>query len=65
MGDIVNLNHYRKRRERQLAKQRKSERSARSSRLKAERDSTRHDAEHARRDLDGKRIESTPGDEPA
>ncbi len=65
MGDVVNLNHYRKRRERQLAKQRKSERSARSSRLKAERDSARHDAEHTRRDLDGKRIERTPGDEPA
>ncbi len=65
MGDIVNLSHYRKRRERQLATQRKSERRARSGRLKAERDSARHDAEHTRRDLDGKRIERTPGDEPA
>ena len=65
MGDIVDFNHYRKRRERQLAKQRKSERSARFGRLEAERDSTRDDAEHSRRDLDGKRIEGTPGDEPA
>ena len=65
MGDIVNLNHYRKRLERQLAKQRTSERSARSGRLKAERDSARHETEHRRRDLDGNRIERTPGDEPA
>ena len=65
MGDIVNLNHYRKRRERQLAEQRKTERRARSSRLKVERDSTRHEAEHQQRDLDGKRIERTPEDEPA
>ncbi len=65
MSDIVNLNHYRKRRERELAEKRKSERRARSSRLKAERDSARHDAKHVRRDLDGKRIERTPGDEPA
>ncbi len=65
MGDIVNLNHYRKRRERELAEKRKSERRARSSRLKAERNDARHEAEHSRRDLDGKRIERTPGDEPA
>ncbi len=65
MGDVVNLNHYRKRRERLRAGKRAAEIRARLGRTKVERDTATTEDERRHRDLDGKRVERTPGDEPA
>ncbi len=65
MGDVVNLNHYRKRRERLRAEGRGAENRARKGRTKLERDTATNEAERRQRKLDGKRIERSPGDEPA
>ena len=63
MGDVVNLNHYRKRRDRQQAERRAAENRAKSGRGKLERESTRRDAEHHRHKLDGKRLDRGPGED--
>ncbi len=65
MGDVVNLNQYRKRRERLRAEGRGAENRARIGRTKLERDTATNEAERRQRKLDGKRIERPPGDEPA
>ncbi len=63
MGDVVNLNHYRKRRKRAHAGKRGAETRARTGRTKDEREVTRNDAERRERELDGKRIERAPGED--
>ena len=65
MGDVVNLNHYRKRRERLRAGRRAAENRERLGRTKLERDTATTEAERRHREHDGKRVERTPGDEPA
>ena len=65
MGDVVNLNHYRKRRERLRAGARGAENRARMGRTKLERDTVANEAKRRQRELDGKHVERTPGDEPA
>ena len=63
MGDIVNLNLFRKRRERELKERRKLGKRVKSGQNKAERDSLRHDIEQRRRELDGKRFDNSPGED--
>ncbi len=63
MGDVVNLNHDRKRREREHAGKRGAETRARTGRTKGEREVARNEAERYERELDGKRIERAPGED--
>ncbi len=63
MGDIVNLNLFRKRRERELKERRKLGKRVKSGQNKAERDSLRHEIEQRRRELDGKRFDNSPGED--
>jgi hypothetical protein len=57
MAEIVNLNKFRKERDRRLARQRAAENRAKFSMSKAKRDRHRQEAEKAGQDLDGKRLE--------
>ena len=63
MGDIVNLNLFKKRRERELKERRKLGKRVKSGQNKAERDSLRHEIEQRRRELDGKRFDNSPGED--
>lgn len=63
MGDIVHLNQFRKRRERELNEARLRRNRAKSSKSKAGRNLLRHEIEARRRDLDGKCIDRSPGEE--
>lgn len=63
MGDIVNLNLFRKRRERELKERRKLGKRVKSGQNKAKRDSLRHEIEQRRRELDGKRFDNSPGED--
>lgn len=64
MGDVVNLNHYRKRKERLDGERRAVERRAKAGRGKAEREMARSESKRRQSDLDGKRIDSsTPSDD--
>ena len=66
MGDVVNLNHYRKRKERLEGERRAVERRAKTGRGKTDRELARDESERRQRNLDGKRIDSNmPGDEGA
>jgi hypothetical protein len=57
MADIVNLNQYRKKRDRQAAAKEAAENRVRYGRTKAERTKGRREAEKAAKDLDDKRLE--------
>ena len=63
MGDIVNLNQFRKRRERELKDSRSFDKRIKSSQNKAKRNSLRHEIEQRRRELDGKRFDNSPGED--
>ncbi len=63
MGDIVNLNQFRKRRERELKDQRALGNRVKSGQKKADRKSRRHELERHRRKHDGKRIDHHPGED--
>ncbi len=63
MGDIVNLNRFRKRRERELKDSRSFDKRIMSGQTKAERNSLRNEIEQRRRDLDGKRFDNSPGED--
>ena len=63
MGDIVNLNQFRKRRERELKKTRALRNRVKSGQSKAERDALRREIEQRRRELDGKRFDRRPGED--
>ncbi len=62
MGDVVNLNNYRKLRERARAEKRGAEKRAGPGTTKAARKAARIEADRRSRTLDGKRLESEPGD---
>ena len=63
MGDVVNLSHYRKQRERALANKQAAAKRAKFGRKKTERDVVRHETDRARNEHDGKRIDREPGDD--
>ena len=63
MGDIVNLNQFRKRRERDLKERRSLDKHVKSGQTKADRASLRHEIEQRRRELDGKRFDNSPGED--
>lgn len=64
MGEIVNLNQYRKKREREEKNLHGAENRARSTRKKGDRLAARFEAERRDAKLDGKRLEHKPPDEP-
>lgn len=69
MGDVVNLNQYRKKAQRAEKEQRAALGRARSGRTKAERVTTRGDSDRRGATLDGKRLETDgsterPDDDP-
>lgn len=57
MGDVVNLNQYRKRRTRDRNAAHAAENRARFGRSKEQRQAERSEAERQRRDLDTKKLE--------
>lgn len=63
MRNIVNLNQFRKRRERELKKQRAQRNRIKSGQAKADRDSLRREIEQRRRKLDGKRFDRRPSED--
>ena len=63
MGDIVNLNQFRKRRERELKETRSLRNRVKSGQGKAERDALRREIEQRRSELDGKRFDRRPGED--
>ena len=63
MGDVVNLNQYRKRRERADAARRAAANRAKAGRGKAERESLRGESNRRDSELDGKLIEREPGED--
>jgi hypothetical protein len=65
MGDVVNLGHYRKQRERALANKKAAAKRAKFGRKKVDRDVARQESDRAQNDLDSKRIDHGPGDDSA
>ncbi len=67
MGDVINLNQYRKRRERSKSQRRAVENRARKGRTRKETARQRHEAEQASGGLDNKRLSepSPPEDTPS
>ena len=63
MGDVVNLNQFRKKRDRAAKAQQRAANRARTGRTKAERQITQAEAARGDATLDSKRIEHEP-DEP-
>ena len=63
MGNIVNLNQFKKRRERGLKEQRAQRNRVKSGQAKADRDSLCREIEQRRRELDGKRFDRRPGED--
>jgi hypothetical protein len=57
MGDIINLNKFRKARNKAKADAQATENRQRFGRTKASRTQTRAEAEQAKRDLDGKELD--------
>ena len=62
MGDIVNLNQFRKKRDRASKARRRAAQRARTGRTKGERQATQAESTRSDAALDGKRIESMPDD---
>lgn len=65
MGDVVNLGHYRKRRERAVANKKAAVKRAKFGRKKVARDVTLQESHRAQNDHDGKRIDHGPGNDSA
>ncbi|MBV8650662.1 MAG: DUF4169 family protein [Alphaproteobacteria bacterium] len=57
MADIINLNQFRKKRDRRAAEQRAAENRSRFGLSKDERTRTQREAEKVKKDLDDKRLE--------
>jgi Domain of unknown function (DUF4169) len=57
MADIVNLNQYRKKRDRRAAEQRAAANRSRFGLGKGERTKAQHEAEKLKKELDDKRLE--------
>jgi hypothetical protein len=66
MGDVVNLNQYRKQRSRVASQKRASENRVRFGRNKDDKTRQSHETERTARDLDGKQLDkpSSPEDAP-
>ena len=65
MGDVVNLNDYRKRLAKRRARERASENRARHGRSRGQRRESTADAERFKAELDGNRLERKPHDRKA
>ena len=67
MGDVINLNQYRKRRERSKSQRRAAENRAKKGRTREETARERHEAGHADANLDNKQLSepSPPEDTPS
>ncbi len=65
MGDVVNLNDYRKRLAKLRARRRASENRARHGRSRGQRRGATADAERFKAELDGNRLERKPHDRKA
>ena len=63
MGNIVNLNQFRKRRERDSKEARAQRNRVTSGQAKSDRDTLRHEIEQRRRELDGKRFDRRPSED--
>ena len=63
MGDIVNLNQFRKRRERELKEERAAGNRMKSGQKKTDRKALSHKTERSRRELDGKRLDQGPSED--
>ncbi len=63
MGDIVNLNQFRKRRERELNEMRARRNRVKSGQKAADRKSLHSDIDKRRHELDGKHLDQSPSDE--
>ena len=63
MGDIVNLNQFRKRRERELNEMRAQRNRVKSGQKGANRKSLHSQIDKRRRELDGKRLDQSPSEE--
>ena len=63
MGDIVNLNQFRKRRERELNEIRARRNRVKSGQKGADRKSLHSKIDKRRRELDGKHLDQSPSDE--
>ncbi len=63
MGNIVNLNQFRKRRERDLKEARAQRNRVNSGQAKVDRDALRREIEQRRRELDGKRFDRRPSED--
>ena len=57
MGDVVNLNSFRRRKERLRAERAAAENRAKFGRGAGEKTVTRYDAEREKKNLDGKRLD--------
>lgn len=64
MGDVVSLNQYRKQREKALKARKSVENRAVFGLNKDERAAARNEQERQRADLEGKKLERGPSDEP-
>jgi hypothetical protein len=64
MGEVVNLNQFRKKREKAEKTKRSERNRAAHGRAKDERRAAQHDGEHAEAELDGKQIGPETSDEP-
>ena len=63
MGDIVNLNQFRKRRERELKEEQAAGNRAKSGQRKTDRKTLSHDIEQRCHELDGKRLDRGPSED--
>ena len=63
MGDIVNLNQFRKRRERELNEIRARGNRVKSGQKAADRKSLHGEIDKHHRELDGKRLDQSPSEE--
>ncbi|MFP6729502.1 MAG: DUF4169 family protein [Alphaproteobacteria bacterium] len=63
MGDIVNLNQFRKRRERELKEERAEGNRQKSGQKKSDHKALSHDIDQRRRELDGKRLDRGPSED--
>ena len=63
MGDIVNLNQFRKRRERELNEMRARGNRVKSGQKATDRKSRHSEIDKRRHELDGKRLDQNPSEE--
>ena len=64
MGEVVNLNQFRKKQKKEDKIRRSAQNRARSSQTRKVRLAATVEAEHRESELDGKRVETSPPDEP-